>query len=508
MTDLSSNISETNQTKTYAAVDLGSNSFHMVIATETLGQIKIIDKHKEMVRLRSGLDQDGNLTAKAYEKAINCLSRFGQRIKNIPPRQVRAVGTNTLRNAKNAEKFLTEARKVLGHEIQIIAGQEEARLIYTGVVKGLPKSNETRLIMDIGGGSTEYIVGQNFDQKHLTSTEMGCVSMTQAFFRNNQVEPHTLEKAIAHCRQILRPHKMNLLSNQWDIAYGASGSIKAIGHILSVNGWSEKGITRQGLYQLRDQLIDAKNVDYANINGLKEDRIPVLLGGLVILIATFEELPIKVMHVSQHALREGLIYDTLGRMSDQDTREVSVKAMQTWTDVNTQQAEQVAQTALQIYRQVHNLWDLHHPDHSYKQLLRWAAMLHECGIAVSYKRYRHHSAYLIENAELAGFSQIEKQMLSALILNHRGKFIEKAFDSLPTPHNKKLVYLLLALRLAVRIHRGREVQKIDLLLRVINDKQIDIEFEENWLENHPLTKLDLEIEADRLAGAGYQLSMH
>ncbi len=222
----------------YAAIDLGSNSFHMVIAREVHGQLQIIDKHKEMIRLRSGLDKKGYLTPQAFQNGIECLERFGQLIKNIPSHQVRAVGTNTLRNAKNSHEFLSQARKALGHSIQIIAGQEEARLIYLGVAHGLPQNDEQRLVMDIGGGSTEYIIGQNFTYSHLTSTEMGCVSITQKFFSKEDITEKRMNKAISACRQIIRPHLLKLTRLGWDCALGASGTIKAIGTILKDNDWS------------------------------------------------------------------------------------------------------------------------------------------------------------------------------------------------------------------------------------------------------------------------------
>lgn len=498
---------DSNEDAFYAAIDLGSNSFHMIIARKSHGQIQIVDKHKEMVRLRAGLDHKNRLMDKAFEHGIECLKRFGQRIKEIPTENIRAVGTNTLRNAKNSKAFLDQAREALGHSIQIIAGQEEARLIYLGVAHGLPKSDEQRLVMDIGGGSTEYIIGQGIQNSHLTSTEMGCVSMTQAFFGKDQITLENMAKAITKCRQVLRPHVQQLKQHGWDCALGASGTIKSIGQILEQNQWSEGGITYSGLQKLCDTLIEAGSCEQAKIDGLKDERKPVLSGGLAILMATFMELDIKVMQVSSNALREGLIYDTLGRLYAEDARNSSVRALQKWMRVDQGHGEQVAQTALSLYKQSHNVWRLHANEYNFVQLLTWASQLYECGKAISYKRYRHHSAYLIYQSELEGFDQQEKQILSLLTLHHRGKFHCELFAEFDDELAKQLTYLSLILRLATRIHRGRDPEAPEVTLVILEDHQIQLHFENNWLEEHPLTRLDLENEAKSLIEAGFELTL-
>jgi exopolyphosphatase/guanosine-5'-triphosphate,3'-diphosphate pyrophosphatase len=490
----------------YAAIDLGSNSFHMIVAREVHGQLQVVDKHKEMVRLRSGLDEQGNLTEDSVKSALECLARFGQLIKNIPQPNIRVVGTNTLRNARNSREFLIAARKALGINIEIISGKEEARLIYLGVAHGLPRSEEQRLVMDIGGGSTEYIIGHDFSNDHLTSTEMGCVSMTQAYFAEDIITAERMNQAITACRQILRPHRKQLTRLGWDNAYGASGTIKSIGLVLQENQWTDGAITLEGLQKLRGEMIKYGSAQDLSINGLKDDRKPVLAGGLAILIATFEELNIQQMQVSANALREGLVFDTLGRMFAEDSRQVSVNAMQQWMKIDLQQATHVAQTARMLFNQAHNIWQLRDKEYDYPKLLNWASELHECGMAISYKRYRHHSAYLVEQSDMAGFTNQEKQMLAAMMLNHRGKFIKEPFDCLMEPHNQKLIFLTVLLRLAVRIHRGRDLENPDILLVIEDDYSIHLKFDEGWLASHPLSQMDLEIEAKRLEGAGFKLS--
>ncbi len=499
-------MTEPSEKNIYAAIDLGSNSFHLIIAREIHGVMQVIDRHKEMIRLRSGLDKKGFLTPEAFARGIACLERFGQLIKNIPCRQVRAVGTNTLRNAQNSQGFLKAAKKALGHEVQIIGGQEEARLIYLGVSHGLPENDEKRLVMDIGGGSTEYIIGHHFTNDHLSSTEMGCVSISQLFFPENNVDKNSLEQAITHCRQILIPHYRKLKKLGWDTAIGASGSIKAIGTILEENQWSKQEITLTGMESLSTTLIAAGSVEKAGIKGLKDERIPVLLGGLTILMASFEILNIKVMQVSTNALREGLIFDTLGRIQSQDARETSITGIQKWLKVDVQQAKYVAETALHLYDQAHNSWQLQSDDYSYRKHLNWAAQVHEIGMALSHRRYRHHGAYIIENADLAGFSQQEKQILATIILNHRGRIQQDSFANFSKEHEEKLPYLTLILRLAVRMHRGRTNEAITPLIRIKNSHKIHLEFEKNWLSNHPLSQLDLSIEAKHISDAGFKLT--
>lgn len=499
-------MTDSHENDLYAAIDLGSNSFHMIVAREVHGQLQVVDKHKEMVRLRSGLDENGRLNEQAFQAGLDCLTRFGQLIKNIPSANVRVVGTNTLRNAQNSRQFLIAARKALGHHIEIISGQEEARLIYLGVAHGLAKSEEQRLVMDIGGGSTEYIIGRGFSNEHLTSTEMGCVSMTQSFFDEDIITAERMNRAIASCRQILRPHRKTLTQLGWDTAYGASGTIKSIGQLLLENAWSDGCITQDGLQQLRGELIKAGSAQDCQINGLKDDRRPVLAGGLAVLIATFEELKIQQMQISSNALREGLVFDTLGRLFAEDSRESSVRAMQQWMRVDQSQASMVAKTARSLFNQAHNTWQLRDSEYDYPKLLNWASELHECGIAISYKRYRHHSAYLIEQADMAGFTNQEKQMLAVMMLNHRGKFVQEAFDSLLEPHNTKLIFLTILLRLAVRIHRGRDPECPEVLLVIENEHQLHLRFEDDWLKSHPLSQLDLEIEAKRIEAAGFKLT--
>lgn len=489
----------------YAAIDLGSNSFHLIIIRQTGQQMQIIDRHKEMVRLRGGLDKYGFLTKNAFNTGIECLRKFGQLLKNIPCYQVRAVGTNTLRNAKNSRLFLDQAQKILGHNIDIITGEEEARLIFLGVSHGLPNTKELRLIIDIGGGSTEFIIGKDFKHKHLTSTEMGCVSITQKFFTGNKVSSNNMTKAINYCSGVLRPHSFKLINKGWQEAIGSSGSIKAIDEVLQASEFTNGEITLTTMLSIKQQLISAGSVEKANLNGLKEERIPVFIGGLVILIAAFQMLKINKMLVSTNALREGLIYDNLGRLNQKDVRETSINTLQNWLKVDEQQVENITYTAKNLLNNFQKTEKLNSKHLPLSKLLLWAIKLHEGGMALSYKRYRYHSAYLIENAELAGFSQLEQQALSLMVLNHQGKFNKNSFDSFATEQKTRLIKLTLLLRLAILLHRGRKNNPINLLLKVKNN-EFTLFFEDIWVEEHPLTCQDLELEAKQFALLDFKLS--
>ncbi len=494
-------------TSLYAAIDLGSNSFHLIVIRKTDDQIQVVDSHKEMIRLRSGLDEQGYLTEKAFESGITCLAKFGQLLNNIPENQVRAVGTNTLRNAKNSREFIEKAEDALGHDIDIVTGEEEARLIFLGVSHGLAKADKQHLIIDIGGGSTEFIIGADFKHKHLTSTEMGCVSISQLFFKNGNISDLSASKAINYCRRILRPHSKTLIKKSWEEAMGASGSIKSIGNLLKENALSDGKITLKGMQAIKKKLIEAGSTQEAinrGLKGLKEERMPVFIGGLAILISVFQELKIKSMQVSASALREGLIYDNLGRLNQKDVREASVAILQNWLKVDQQQSERIAKTAQQLlenYRENGKLKCVHF---SFSKLLAWAAKLHEGGMSISYKRYRYHSAYLVKNAELAGFSQQEQQIIAAMVLNHQGKFNKKSFDGFNKKQQQDLIHLTLLLRLAVLLHRDRENEDIDCQLTV-KDEQTTLAFQQNWLDEHPLSYEDLEAEAKQYQPLGLEL---
>ncbi len=293
------------RSQTYAAVDLGSNSFHLLVARREHGELRVIDQIKEMIRLGGGLDQDGTLDPAVQERAFACLARFGQRLRGIPANNLRAVGTQTFRRLKNANAFLAVAETALGCSIDIIAGREEARLVYLGVTQGVSGHEERRLVIDIGGGSTELVIGEGLEPIEMESLQYGCVSLTRQFFADGKITRKRWKKAVRSVMADLQELQTRYRQTGWDSAIGSSGSIKAIAEICRLQSWVEKDINMDALYFLRDKLLSFGSIDAVDLPGLSERRHPVLVGGLVMLLACFKALRLENMKVSPYALREG-----------------------------------------------------------------------------------------------------------------------------------------------------------------------------------------------------------
>jgi exopolyphosphatase/guanosine-5'-triphosphate,3'-diphosphate pyrophosphatase len=484
-----------------AAVDLGSNSFHLIVAQVRDGTLHVLDRLQEMVRLAGGLDAGDRLTPAARRRALDCLARFGERLRGLPPGSVRAVGTNTLRRMRNAEAFLAAAERALGHPIDIIAGREEARLIYQGMAHSRPDDGRRRLVVDIGGGSTELIIGEGLEPLTMESLHMGCVSLTQAHFADGVLSAKTMRRVETAARLELQPIETQFRRG-WEMAIGTSGTIRAVRAVLRGEGWSDGAITRPALGLLRDALVASKRVDNIALAGLSPDRAPVFAGGVVILLAVFDALGIERMQVANGALREGLLHDLIGRLTHHDVREQTVSALGTRFRVDPAQADRVARTTVHLLRQVKRIWSIDPED---ALLLGWAARLHEIGLVVAHNQYHKHGAYLVEKADLAGFSRHEQQLIAALIRGHRRKFPRDVFDMLPLAQRQLAYRLCVVLRLAVLLHRAR--QDIDLRgLRLQATKRLlHLRFARGWLRGHPLTKADLEQEAAYLTSAGWRL---
>lgn len=496
-----------NASEILAAIDLGSNSFHMIIARVLEdGQLQQVDRIKDMVRLGGGLDEDNNLSKDSMERAIDALARFGERLKEMPSASVRAVGTNTLRKAKESKSFLKKAEEALGHPIEIISGREEGRLIYVGVAHSVfDAQGRKRLVVDIGGGSTEVIIGQEFDVLAVESHYMGCVSFSKKFFSDGKLTRKNFTKATLAARQELVKTSTTFPKVGWEVALGASGTIKAIQSILVEEGLGSLGITLPALYRLRDAMIDLGEVDaLEKLSGLKAERVPVIAGGLAVLIGVFEGLDISEMKVSDMALREGVLYDLHGRMTDQDVRDRTISSMATRYMVDTDHAERVWQTAKTILGLVGEDWKINDP--AFAVRLRWACQLHEIGLTISHSRYHKHGSYLVENSDMAGFSKQDQQLLWALIRSHRRRFKAHRFDSQPGNLPTKLRRLCVILRLAVLLNRsrGEDVLPKGFDVRVEGERVI-LSANNGWLENSPLTHEDLLLERDYLKGSGFEL---
>ncbi len=487
-----------------AAVDLGSNSFHLIIARENAGTFQVLDRMREMVQLGAGLDAERNLSPESQERAWACLERFGQRLREMHPGTVRAVGTNTLRVAHNGREFLQEARRRLGHPIEVIAGREEARLIYLGVAHSLPDTPGHRFVMDIGGGSTEYIIGERFETRETESLHMGCVTWSRRFFADGALTRPALDRAVVAARVELQRIEQTYRRLGWEVAVGASGSIRSIQEVVLANGWSDDGITLAALKKLRKALVTCGRVETLQLEGLRPDRATILPGGFAILLAAFESLGIERMRVSDGALREGLLYDLSGRIRHEDVRDRTIGAMVTRFGVDEVQGARVEATALACLEQVREAWELGCGD--LDDLLRWAARLHEVGLAVAHSQFHKHGAYLVANADLPGFSRQEQQLLSVLVRGHRRKLPTTPIPGLASDLARCLTRLGILLRLAALVHRGRADALAPEMQLTADGRSLAIAFPEGWLDEHPLTRADLEQEATYLKAVKYRLS--
>ncbi len=498
------NITEQEQApELVAAVDLGSNSFHMIVCSINKGQIKTLDRLKEMVRLASGLDAKNVLDEPTQQRALACLERFGHRIQGFSQNNVRIVGTNTLRTAKNADQFLLKAEQAIGYPIHIISGIEEARLIYQGVAHSLQSNANRRLVMDIGGGSTEYIIGTNSQPAQKESLRMGCVTVSNRFFADGKISPQRFQKAGIYANQQLRSYKNLFNHKNWDEAIGASGSIRAIRKVLLATEWSSGGITSEGLEKLKKHVLSCKHISEIDLPDLDPERLPVFIGGLVILYATFKTLNISTMSVSDGALREGLIYDYLGSLSNQDVRSKTVQLLTEHYHTDTLQSERIKATVSEILRQLKPF--LGAQSKVMTQYLSWAADLHEIGRNIAHSQYHKHSAYIIKHGDLAGFSQQNQRLLSTLVQAHRRKIPRKDIKKLPPPWNKITIYMVIILRLAVLLLRNRSHAALPDFKILIEQDTITLQFPEDWLENAPLTQADLLQEVEYLAKAKFNL---
>ena len=491
--------------ETVAAIDLGSNSFHMIVARlETSGTLSVIDRLRENVRLGGGLSADGSIDEAAQNRAFECLETFAQRISSIPLSCVRIAGTNTLRVATNAKSFVNKAENILHHPIEIIAGREEARLIYLGVAHGLATQTGNRLVVDIGGGSTEFIIGKGMQSSRRESLYTGCVSASKRFFNNGDITEDNMKAAELDAALTLFPQSADFHAKQWDEAIGCAGTIKAIADIVHQQGWCRNGINYKSLQLLRETLIAAGHIDDVKLSGLSQSRKPVLAGGLSVLLAVFKTLKIEHMRVSDQGMREGLLYDLVGRITYHDVRDATVESAMTRWGVDIKQAKRVASTVERLCQLTCEQWSI--DIEQMRPLLRWAAMLHEIGLQVSHNNYHKHGAYLLTNADMQGFSQQEQALLAALVLSHRSKFRINTFDDLMTPFIKAGKHMCLLLRIAVLLHRGRTAQRIPDIEITVNKKEVNLRFPEAWLDNHSLTLADLIKEISLLDRADYKLS--
>ena len=448
----------------YAAVDLGSNSFHMIVAEITDNQLHVIDRHKDMVRLANGLDKKGNLSARKIDEAIASLEKIGQRIQHIPKSHLRIIGTNTLRKAKNTSDFIPRAEAALGKPIDIVSGREEARILYLGVAHCLPSDRGQRLVIDIGGGSTELIIGEEFEPLLRESLHMGCVSYTKKFFSDGVISKENFNKAVLHARRQLMPIVSRYSKTGWNDVVGASGTMRATTEVILANDYSVYGIDECGLNKLIEQCLDLGLIEnLGQLDGVSPRRQPVFIGGLAIIKALCDSLLLDQIESCTGALREGIVYDLSGRLHHNDIRQRTLDKLSNQFETNNLQSLRV-KVSMDDMVNVSNLT----LSNSQIDLLKWSAQLHELGLNISHSHFENHAAYILSNADMPGFSNQEQLKLAVLVAVQRRKIHKDWIKKLSDYQYQKLLPLIILLRLAVIINRPRinclnEIEKIEFL---------------------------------------------
>jgi exopolyphosphatase/guanosine-5'-triphosphate,3'-diphosphate pyrophosphatase len=486
-----------------AAVDLGSNSFHMVVARYTHGQLVILDRLREMVRLGAGIEPDGRLNKDVAARALACLERFGQRLRDMRPDSVRVVGTNALRRARRKEAFVERAREAIGHPIEIVSGIEEARLIYSGVSHSMPAGPGRRLVCDIGGGSTEIIIGEGLEPLELESLQTGCVRVSEEFFAEGRLSQKRMQRARVAARQAIEPYQAAFRRRGFDEAVGSSGTVRAIGDSIRELDPNAVDIGADGLERIIHELARLEHIRDLKLNSVTDDRKLSFAGGVAILAEIFEQLGIESMRVADGAMREGLLYDLLGRFTDEDARERTVRSMQERYHVDRAQAERVEHTTINFLEQVETAWPLADPE--IELILRWAARLHEIGLDVAHSGYHRHGAYLLANADMAGFPREEQKLLAIMVGSHRRKPVMEEAGELAAPWDKRAPPMTLLLRIAVLLNRGRSVVPLPPIKLLARADSLELRFPPEWLDDHPLTVADLQAEIENLKDVGFRL---
>jgi exopolyphosphatase / guanosine-5'-triphosphate,3'-diphosphate pyrophosphatase len=486
---------------TLGAVDLGSNSFHLAIGRVVDDQLYPLDSLKQTVRLASGLTADKNLDERAQERAIAALRVFSERLAGMPRVAVRAVGTNALRVAKNSGAFLRRAEQALGFPIEVIPGREEARLIYLGVAHSLPMAGHNRLVVDIGGGSTEFIVGYKLKAKTMESLYMGCVSYTARFFGDGRIEKKAFRQAELAAREQVQTIAARFGKEGWKEAVGSSGTARSIAEVLQKSGRGDGTITAPGLAWLREELLEAGELRKLSLPGLREDRIPVVAGGVAIMCGIFDELEIDEMRVATGALRDGVLWDLLGRVHHRDIREVTVEQLARRYHVDSVQAERVRALANRLEA---SLAGVNESPTASDEFLGWAARLHEIGMSIAQGAYHKHSAYILANADMPGFSRQEQGWLSNLVLAQRGKLakMRAAFDD-----DAHLATLAFCLRLAVIFYRSRRTLALPRVSARSEGRRLRLKIPADWLDRNSLVAVALAREKEEWKSVGYELEI-
>jgi exopolyphosphatase/guanosine-5'-triphosphate,3'-diphosphate pyrophosphatase len=486
-----------------AAVDLGSNSFHLIVARIEHGELRPSQVLSEKVQLGAGLEKN-RLSEAAIERGLECLSRFSQLLQSVEPQRLRVVGTQSLRRAHNRRDFIEPARRILGAPVEVIYGREEARLVYLGVAHTLADDAQSRLVVDIGGGSTEFVIGERFEPRRLESLQMGCVTYSKQFFPDARISKSRYGKAFDRAALEVSHIRKGFRAKHWEDCVGSSGTLRALEAILVAQGFCESGITRKGLSRLRKQLLHFDEFDAIELPGLNDARRSVITAGLAIAEALFEVLDIELMRTSPGALREGVLYDLLGRLRHEDVRERSIQAMMQRYSVESETAQLVARRARMLFDATYRPWKLPETD---GELLERAALSHEIGMAISHKHFHRHGAYLLRNSDLPGFSQSEQERLAVLVAGHRGKVRSELLEDFTEEERSQLQRLMALLRLAAVFKYVEQLEQLPDFTIHADGKSLGLEFPQDWLQQHPLTWRELREEKDALRKLGLRLQL-
>jgi len=487
-----------------AAVDLGSNSFHLVVARYMHGQLRVIDRLREAVRLAAGMDEHGVLSADKRRQAIACLSVFGQRIAQLPDERVWVVCTQTFRRMSSPRAFLGAAEAALGHPMEIVSGREEARLIYLGVAHGIKNDGGRRLVVDIGGASTEFIIGEDMEALERESVQMGCVATTASWFGDGSISRKRYDNARMSIALELQQFAADFRARGWKETFGSSGTVRSVSNIARALGNREGLITTELIENIRQRLLKAGHANKLDIPGMPEDRREIFAGGFVVLDSVMESLGIKSMQASETAMREGILYDMLGRSQHADPRVASIVGLCQRYGVDLAQAARVEQMALRLFDLVASNWKL---DDEHRTWLQFAARVHEIGLAIAHSQHQQHAEYLLANSDLAGFTRMDQDVLAVIVRGHRRNLPVNKLRALPARLSSAATRLTILLRLAALLHRGRvDTAPPSLKLRA-KDFDLVLTLPAPWLETHPLTRADLAQEQDTLAAFGIKLSV-
>lgn len=487
-----------------AAVDLGSNSFHMVLAREFQGEFRVLEKRGQKVQLAAGLDEQGILSEEAQQRGLDCLREFSQFLQGMDGSRVSVLATNALRAARNRQQFIDRAGQILGYPIEVIAGREEARLIYLGVAHTQADDAGKRLVVDIGGGSTEFIIGERFEPLALESLHMGCVSYTKQFFPDGVITESRFNEAVAAASQELQAIQQQYQQLGWHQVVGSSGTIRAVEQALLENGWETEGISAAGLEKLTRQMLSYTHVDEVSLPGVKPERRQVFIGGLAILQAVFQTLKLSRMQYSDGALREGALWDLVGRSGHENVRERTLQALSERFHTDTAQAQRVEEMALQLFQQVRHDWQL---DQNWGEWLKRAARLHEIGLSIAHSGFHKHGGYLLEHADLLGFTKQGQARLAALVRSHRRKILPEYFAGLPEPVRPPLIRVARLLRLAVVLNHSRGAHALPVPQLQVDGETLQLTLPAGWLAEHPLTARDLQDEIKLQKQAGLILTV-